>query len=198
MRHLLDTYIQAEPSQVVAKFEDKGLVELFVEGGLESLQPALPEGIRSTPEAMAEAIENNIRKLIIDEQPVNPRYYERMSQLLDELIAQRKAQALEYKAYLQRLQQLAEQVKRPEATQAYPSQLDTPAKRALYDNLGQDVNLALHVDRAIRSTKKDNWRGHIIKEREVLYAIHTALGKDENTDEKAKRILEIAKQHDEY
>lgn len=31
-------------------------------------------------------IENNVRKTIVDENPVNPKYYEQMSVLLDELI----------------------------------------------------------------------------------------------------------------
>ena len=48
---------------------------------------ALPEGIRENQEAVAETIENNVRKLIIDEQPINPKYYEKMSELLDALIA---------------------------------------------------------------------------------------------------------------
>ena len=50
---------------------------------------ALPEGIRKNKEAVAETIENNVRKLIIDEQPINPKYYEKMSELLDALIEQR-------------------------------------------------------------------------------------------------------------
>ncbi len=198
MRHLLDTYIQAAPSQTVAKFEEQGLVELFVEGGVDGLLPLLPESLRNDSQAVTEAIENNVRKLIIDEQPVNPKYYEKMSQLLDELIAQRKAQALEYKTYLRRLQRLAGQVAHPETGQAYPPELDTPARRALYDNLGQDAGLALRVDEAIRYTKKDGWRGHIIKEREVLWAVHRALGGDASAAEEARRIMEIARQQDEY
>lgn len=38
--------------------------------------------INGLEEAVAETIENNLRKVIIDEQPVNPRYYEKMSALL--------------------------------------------------------------------------------------------------------------------
>ena len=63
---------------------------------------ALPEGIRSNKEAVAETIENNVRKLIIDEQPINPKYYERMSELLDALIEQRRQEALDYQKYLER------------------------------------------------------------------------------------------------
>ena len=54
-------------------------------------------------QAAAETIENNVRKIIIDEQPLNPKYYEKMSELLDALIAQRKKEALDYQIYLQRI-----------------------------------------------------------------------------------------------
>ncbi|HID33117.1 MAG TPA: hypothetical protein EYP25_00850 [Anaerolineae bacterium] len=37
MRHLLDAYIQVDESQVIAQFEDQGLVDLFIHGGLASL-----------------------------------------------------------------------------------------------------------------------------------------------------------------
>ena len=198
MRHLLDTYIQADPSRVVASFDDLGLVDLFIAGGLAGLQPRLPPGLRSDCAAMAEAIENNVRRLIIDETPVNPKYYERMSQLLDELIAQRKAEALAYEAYMQRLRELAQQVKKPGSAGDYPPEVDTPARRALYDNLDRDPDLALRVDEAIRCAKKDNWRGHTIKERQVLYAVCQALGSAPDAEAKAQRILAIVKEQDEY
>ena len=41
---------------------------------------ALPKGIRKNKEAVAETIENNVRKLIIDEHPINPKYYDKMSE----------------------------------------------------------------------------------------------------------------------
>ena len=223
MRHLLDTYIQAEESQVVAAFDDQGLVDLFVNGGLHSLTLNLPPELAKDPEAMTEAIENNIRRLIIDEQPVNPKYYERMSQLLDELIAQRRARAMEYREYLKRLQNLAEQVINPAAEGNYPAELKNDAQRALYDNLGQDADLALRVDAAIQATREDAWRGNPMKERNILRGIaETLAGADYrgefNTDavresaplnaypeenrqallEQARRILDLAREQREY
>ncbi|MCG8347051.1 MAG: HsdR family type I site-specific deoxyribonuclease, partial [Chloroflexales bacterium] len=74
MRHLLDAYIRAEESEKLSAFDDMTLVELIVERGAEAFE-LLPKGIRENPEAMAETIENNVRKLIIDEMDVNPKYY---------------------------------------------------------------------------------------------------------------------------
>ena len=84
MRHLLDTYIRAEESEEISAFDDLTLVELIVKRG-EAAIDALPEGIRGSREAIAETIENNVRRLIIDESSVNPKYYEKMSDLLDAL-----------------------------------------------------------------------------------------------------------------
>jgi type I restriction enzyme R subunit len=94
-----------------------------------------------------------------------------MSELLDALIAQRKSEAIDYEAYLAKIVELTKQAKSPETTTSYPVAVNTPAKRALYDNLGEDEDLALSIDAAIRSTKKDDWRGHPVKRKEVKLAI---------------------------
>lgn len=170
MRHLIDTYIRAEESEVISAFDDMSLVELIVERGPDAVD-ALPEGIKSNPENIAETIENNVRKLIIDETPVNPKYYEQMSDLLDALVEQRKADALSYAEYLDKIVELAKRVHSPEVGGSYPSGINTPAKRALFDNLSGDEVLATAIDDDVRRSKKADWRGNIFKEREVRRAI---------------------------
>ena len=98
MRHLLDNYIRAEDSEVISKFDDMTLVELLIRDG-EGAIGSLPEGIRGSPRAVAETIENNVRRLIVDEMAVNPKYYEKMSAVLDALIKQRREEAIEYEDY---------------------------------------------------------------------------------------------------
>jgi type I restriction enzyme R subunit len=194
MRHLLDTYIRAEDSEVLCAFDDLGLIEMIVDQGLTTLDK-LPEGMHKDKEAMAETIENNLRKLIIDEQPVNPKYYEKMSELLDALIAERKAEALDYQQYLERIKELSAKVKKPAATASYPPSLDTAAKRALYDNLDHNEALAVKIDTAVRYTKKDDWRGNRFKEREVKNAIREELG---SYEVRADEIFELVKNQREY
>ena len=143
---------------------------------------------------MAETIENNLRRVITDEMPINPKYYEKMSELLDTLIQERQNQAREYEQYLASIVELARQVQNPTGGTAYPKSLNTPAKRALYDNLGKDEQLAIKVDAEIQRTKKDGWRGSKIKEREVRYAIRNVLPDDTLTNQ----IFEIVKNQDEY
>ena len=135
MRHLLDAYIRAEESEDVSAFDDLPLVQMIVErGGAEAIE-SLPAGIRRDREGVAETIENNVRRLIVDEMAVNPRYYERMSALLDALILQRKREALNYKEYLQKIEELARNVAQPESGSSYPPTIDTPVRRAIYENL---------------------------------------------------------------
>jgi type I restriction enzyme R subunit len=214
MRHLLDTYIRAEESEKVSAFDELTLVDLIVERG-EAAVDALPGGLRNDREAMAETIENNVRRLIIDEMAVNPKYYEKMSELLDSLIEQRRREALDYRAYLGRIVELTRQVSKPESQTPYPAAINTGALRALYDNLEVDVTpvgepsthyrfdrasgaretLAVTLDQAIRAVKKADWRGNRFKEREVRNAIRDKLGED---DERIEQIFEIVKAQREY
>lgn len=215
MRHLLDTYIRAEESEKLSAFDDLTLVQLIVERGEEAVD-ALPEGIRKNHEAMAETIENNVRRLIIDEMAVNPKYYEKMSQLLDALIKERKQQAIGYKAYLKKIVELTKKVHKPETGSSYPLSINSPTRRALYDNL-KDVNdltglvrtpenraaesakdiaeaAALSLDDAIRGVKKDDWRGTKPKQKEVRNAIKSVLSDDELVNE----IFKIVKNQRDY
>ena len=194
MRHLLDTYIRAEESEKVSAFDELGLVDLLVRQGKSALDK-LPEGLREDAQAISETIENNLRKVIIDEQPVNPKYYDKMSELLDALIRRRKEEALDYKTYLDNLIELAGKVHKPSGAGEYPGSVDTPAKRALYDNLDRDEAIALRVDTAVRYTRKDDWRGNRFKEREVLGAVREELGKYET---RTQEIFEIIKNQREY
>ncbi len=216
MRHLLDNYIRAEDSEVISKFDDMTLVDLLIRDG-EGAIGSLPEGIRGSNRAVAETIENNVRRLIVDEMAVNPKYYEKMSAVLDALIKQRREEAIEYEDYLKKVIELAEQVKRGEGGTSYPPSIRTRALRAIYDNLPEEMLakqvaegtgtpeshetvdprevVAVAVDRAIRKAKMADWRGNPIKANRIAAAIQTALGPDRAL---TLRILEIVKAQREY
>ncbi len=224
MRHLIDTYIKADESEKVSAFDDMSLIQLIVERGAAAVD-ALPAGIRANREAVAEAIENNVRRLIIDEQPINPKYYEKMSELLDALIEQRRKEALDYQEYLQRVVELTRMAKNPGTGSAYPGQINTPARRALYDNLGRNTMLASMVDRAVLEARQDDWRNNPFKVKKVRRAVEGVLkvagvGVDdewvgdlvgikeqsgsytptpeETLDLALQRIMELIKKQDEY
>ncbi len=81
MRHLIDNYIRAEDSEVISHLDDISLIDLVESKGA-AAEDDLPPATKRKRENVAEAIENNVRKLIIEETPVNPRFYEKMSELL--------------------------------------------------------------------------------------------------------------------
>jgi len=110
---------------------------------------ALPKGIKQSEEAVAETIENNVRKLIIDESPVDPAYYDKMSKLLDALIEQRRKGVVSYVEYLVKAANLARQVSTPGGSgHEYPPTINTPALRALFNNTkGYSADLAIALRR---------------------------------------------------
>jgi type I restriction enzyme R subunit len=193
MRHLIDQYIRADESKELTDFDEMGLIQLIVEKGIDNTVEKLPQGIKKDKEAMAETIENNMRKLIIDEKPINPRYYERMSELLDELIKERREQAIEYKKYLEKIKQLANMILKPNEDKKYPPSINTKAKQALFDNLDENEELANKVDETIKLTKEDGTWGNMMKERKLKIAIKKVVG-----EAKVDEIMELIKHQDEY
>lgn len=193
MRALLDTYIQADPSETVATFE-KGLVGLIVEHGAAAIDK-LPNGIREQPEAIAETIINNVRKTIVDEHATNPKYYDKMSRLLDALIEQRRKGAVEYAEFLAKILELTAQVG-GRAVGAYPDWASTPARRALFDfGWGADNNIG-NVHHVIQNSKEHGWTTSGIKERALRKSL--ALAFQELDSGRLDDLMALLKQHDEY
>ncbi len=214
MRHLLDSYIQADDSVVISPFGDMSLIDVIVKSGIANAINDLPEGIRSNQEAVAETIENNVRSKIIRDHLLDPAYFEKMSKLLDEIIKQRKQNAIDYKKYLKQIAALANKVAAGLADDT-PEQLDSPGKRALFNNLvdvmpanviadeasefhsdphEKALKLALEIDKAIIDVSSDNWRGNHAKEQVIKNALYQVI-KDVPALE---RIYQIIVQQKEY
>lgn len=191
MRLLMDMYIDAKSSQKISDFENKSLVDLIIHVSEPDREPY--GNIRSH-EAVAETMENNVRKVIIEESQTNPKYFERMSKLLEELIRQRKEEVIAYKEYLEKIKQLAGDVSNPMGTTNYPTSLDSNAKRALFDNLEQNEILALALDNVIKTNKMDGWRDGGLKEKKLRLAINKVIKDDETT----AVIMQIVKAQSEY
>ena len=110
MRHLIDTYIEADEPRKISPFDGMSLLELIVKTGIYNAIDTQLGGLKEDRNAVAETIENNVRSKILKEHLVDPSYYEKMSALLDEIIADRKAEAIEYEEYLRRIARLAREV----------------------------------------------------------------------------------------
>lgn len=193
MRHLIDTYIQAEESRKISPFENMSLLDLIVNSGIADAINSLPTGIKSNKEAIAETIENNVRTKIIKEHLIDPAYFEKMSKLLNEIIAERKRNAIDYEEYLRKISELSKKVN-TFSHDDLPAGITTHAQRALYNNLECNEELALAMDNAIKYVAKADWRGHQAAENEIKQAIYEIL-KDER---EVERIFPIIKQQHEY
>ena len=193
MRHLIDNYIQADDSGVISPFGDMPLIEVIVNSGISEAISSLPGGIKGNKGAVAETIENNVRSTIIKDHMLDPAYFDEMSKLLNEIIRQRKQNAIDYEDYLKAIAELAKNVASGKADST-PDILNTSAKRALWSNLGKDESLAIQVDTAIIISKSDGWRGNTAKENLIKQAIYKLL----NDIEEVERIFNIAIQQLDY
>lgn len=194
MRNLIDMYIDANHSRKVSKLDDFTLVDLIVNEGLDAVNEVTGEKGLSDPEGISEKIENNMRKVIIQERSGNPKYFDRMSALLQELIDQRKREAIEYAEYLERLAELARKVKRIDGQEAYPASVNTMGKKAIYDTLDGDLELTVTVDETVKYNSKDGWRSNQIKERQLKGALHKILPEDVELD----MVMEVIRNQNEY
>jgi type I restriction enzyme R subunit len=218
MRHLIDTYIRAEVARSISGFGEMGLLELITRVGLLEAVGRLPGEIRDNPRAVAETIANNVRSKIKKEHLNDPVLYDRMSALLDEILADLKAQRTDYREFLKRMEELARQVQAGRASDT-PDKLDTPGKRALYNHLMQAsgtpgaqalgegthgygteasnraLELALRIDETVREKRQDSFRGNKAKENILKAALLPLL--DNDTDA-VERMFNLIKNQPEY
>lgn len=107
MRHLINTYIQADPADDLGNLNSLSLTELIIETGIhDAIARKLNEKGKLSKNAIAEGIINNVRKTIIRDQLTDPRFYEQMSKLLDDLILQSRADTAAYEAFLKKAEEL--------------------------------------------------------------------------------------------
>jgi type I restriction enzyme R subunit len=193
MRHLIDTYIVASEPKKISPFDNIPLLELIVKTGIgDAVVQQLGE-MAGNQDAVAETIENNVRKKIIKERLGDPEFYDRMSQLLDEIIQARRIKQLEYAEYLKTIAELAKQVQTAQ-TEDTPVALDTAGKRALYNNLSKNEALALQIDEAVKRSRPDDWRGVKTKENKIKQALFGVLG----SEEAVEKVFEIIRAQKEY
>lgn len=193
MRHLIDNYIQAEDPRIISPFGELSLIDIIVKSGIADAINRIPPGIKGSKQAVAETIENNVRQKIIKDHLIDPAFFEEMSTLLNEIIKERKANAVSYEEYLKKIADLASKIQAGN-TGNTPNSIITPAQRALFNNLDKNEELALLIDELVKTVKQDSWRGNQPKEQLIKKAIFDAL-KDEN---KVEMIFSVIREQREY
>ncbi len=174
--------IEADEPRTIWPFDNLGLLELIVKTGIADAIAAQLGCLNGNKHAVAATIENNVRRKIIKEQLTDPAFYAKMSAQLQEIIELRKARAIEYEQYLQRIAELAKRVAAGQPPDT-PAALDTPGRRAVYKNLkpcgpgpiadpavaedpeayvasgGAALAFSLKSDQVVRAVRPDGWRG---------------------------------------
>ncbi|WRC66688.1 type I restriction endonuclease subunit R [Helicobacter pylori] len=191
MRRILDAYIKATDSKTLIKIEDQGLCEVLAQMDINDFHKELSQVFKKES-SMAESIANNTKKRIIEKEASDPKYYEKLSSLLNDLINQFREKKLTYLEYLQQIHNLAKQVIHKE-DKNYPKKINTNALKTLYDNLDQNEALALEIDACVRDNKKDGWVGHNQKEKNLKIALRKIINDEgllETIFNSAKHIAE--------
>lgn len=192
MRQVLDLYVKAEDSEVIAKLDDTSFLDIVAAQNEKQLND-LPDELKDEyGRASAETVEANLREVIRKNSPFNPAYYGKLSIILQELIDKRKKEMLDYEEYMKELIELVKKA-RGKSANSYPESIKTPGMRALYDNLGQNENLAIQTHKVIKENALVGFRENRMKQRKLIGALAKLLG-----DEMAQKIYDIIKLHDEY
>jgi type I restriction enzyme R subunit len=204
MRHLIDHYIKAEESTAVEGLPS--LMDMIVKTGIADAIANRLSNLKGNKDAIAEVIGNNVRSTVVKKKMNDPVFYERMSELLDEVIQDLKAGRVEYETYLEKIAAIARQVDAGTDSSVDP-RLDTQGKRALFNTLesflsnttenyagvgeakaatysadSQDAaQLALQIHSKVIDVREDNWFGDQTRESGIQRAIHEILKNEEQT-----------------
>lgn len=210
MRHLLNTYVQADPATDLGNLNSLSLTEAIVETGIhDAIARKLNEKGKLSRNAVAEAIINNVRKTIIRNQLTDPRFYSEMSKLLDDLVKQSRKDAAAYEEFLRRAEALVQQIAQRGGSQ-HPAILNGfPTAIVLFNNLSSipattfqcpadddgKATLALELDRTMREHAPAGWRGDDTREKQVLNALFPVMSRDRQA---TQAIFEIIKNQPTY
>ncbi len=218
MRHLINTYIQADPAANLGELGELSLTELIIETGIhDAIARKLNEKGQLSRNAIAEGIINNVRKTIIRDQLTDPRFYDQMSKLLDDLIRQSRADTAAYEEFLRKAEALVRRLaeKHPEA--GVPAVLHGKREATvIYNNLPRILasgsgdshvadgsaafetklsELALEIDLVMRERAPAGWKGDQAREAQVLNALFPLLDRNR---EATLALFELVKHQSGY
>ncbi len=213
MRHLINTYIKADPVDPLGELDKYSLVEMIVETGInDAIARKINQKNNLSKKAIAECIVNNIRQTIIREHLTNPMFYDKMSKLLNDLIDQQRQSAKDYEDFLKKAEELIKKMKNGENFLNVPERLQGNLEAlVIYNNLPgilsqtprpfitaespsfyteENVNLALEIDKVMRENAPASWRGDHARELQILNALFPIMQKNRDT---TQALLELLK-----
>ena len=202
MRHLINTYIQADHAVDLGNLSSMSLTDLIIETGIhDAIAKQLNHKGKLSKNAIAEGIINNIRKTIIRDQLTDPKFYEEISKLLEDLIEQKRDDAKSYEKFLKSAEELVKKMAGKTPSMGTPAVLHgKPEATVIFNNLssiladpmcsimkeeGPDeiqkhAALALEIDLTMREQAPAGWKEDIDgpRGRQVLNALYPLMSKD--------------------
>ena len=216
---MLNTYVQAEPAAGLGELSELSLTELIVETGIhDAIARKLNEKGKLSRNAIAEGIINNVRKIIVRERLTDPRFYEQMSKLLTDLIAQSRDDAAAYEEFLRRAETLAKRLHAKQPEEGVPAALhgrreatvifrNLPRILAAAQTVGDQqlisaahqvdecLRLTIEIDRAVREQAPAGWKGDQTREAQVLNALFPLLNRNR---EVTQAVFDLVKNQPGY
>ena len=206
MRHLINTYLQADPVEDVGDVGGLPLTDLIVKSGIhDAIARKLNAKGTLSRNAIAESIIHNVRRTIIRDRLADPRFFTEMSRLLDELVQQSRQSATEYAEFLRQAEELVRRLGNQAPRDGVPAVLHgRPEALRLFSNLAtipaatfecptdpeRRAELALQIERAMHDQAPAGWRGDETRERQVLNVLFPLLERDR---EATMAVFEILK-----
>ena len=202
MRHLINTYIQADHAVDLGNLSSMSLTELIIETGIhDAIAKQLNHKGKLSKNAIAEGIINNIRKTIIRDQLTDPKFYEEISKLLEDLIEQKRDDAKSYEKFLKSAEELVKKMAGKTPSMGTPAVLHgKPEATVIFNNLSsiladpmcsmmkeegpdeiqKNAALALEIDLTMREQAPAGWKEDIDgpRGRQVLNALYPLMSKD--------------------
>lgn len=168
MRNILDMYIDAKPSKVLAMLEDFSFLDLVLDGNSEEAEHEAEEALGGK-DGVASTITANVRRVVNRKRESNPEEYRKFSERINRLLAEYRQGVLDYKEYLKAIAELTREL----GNRTFDPRLDTQGKQALFDNLGEDVALTLEVYQLIKVNAKQGFRTNDVKKSKLCRALES-------------------------
>ena len=187
MRSLIDRYVMAGGIDEIDDMDEFSFLE-YISHAIEETEQERPQRPRSNAETMI----NNTRRYVNRRRNSNPNEYLRLSERLERLIKDLEKQRIEYAEFLRKVKEINEELT-GQGPVGDPI-LQNFAYRALYDNLGSDLELTKKMIQVIADNISVGFRTVPGFARRLKMAIANAL---KDTEYKSEDIYQIIEHHPE-
>lgn len=153
MRSLIDRYVSADSSETIDDLSQMSFLDIIkreIDGTGDMKKRC--GGERGSAEAMI----HNTRHYLNRSKTSNANLYKRLSVRLQKLLEEMRQEKIEYAEFLQKIKEINEELLNGGIIS--DPRINTMAKKALFDNLGEDADLALSVYDAINVSYAQGFR----------------------------------------